>query len=566
MSKEWKQRSYSLSEEAALLQAGYGEVISRLLSQRGITADKAREFLDADPAGLSSVSTLHGLRKATTIMLEGALMGSSVAVIGDYDVDGVLSTVMMKSICDDLHMPFKAFLPSRFDHGYGLNEKTYNSFMEECGSTLPDILITCDCGTSSEKWVRKLKDAGIKKVLVIDHHIVEESNFSKSADAVVNWRLGGKEMCAAGHVFFLAKALKEAASDVSVDAVAAYAAIATIADVTPVKGDNRIIVRHGLKMIKDAHAIGLSMLTTNCKIDYRNISQEDVSFKIAPRINAPGRMSHCKLSYDMVVETDYVIAMEKAKDVEELNVERRAVQQQIEKDCVVKIGEKFEGGGILAVDKNWHTGVIGIVASQVARKYGVPCVLIGGHDGILKGSGRSIEGVNIKAIMDRCNHLFSGYGGHEMAAGATLRQEFEATAGQEFDDACKAHCLAHQKVAKDNLYDMELTPSEMTRTVGLEIAGKMHPYCDDGNPEPCFMVRNLEIEEVKVKEGGDWRMVIISGSVSGQKIPMKMKVFSDEFGEDLIGKKVDMVFTFPQKDDHQWGMDLTIVDVKVIGE
>lgn len=566
MIKQWKQRSHNPANEASLLQAGHGNVISRLLSQRGITVDKAREFLDADPGGLSPVSTLHGLRKAVTIMLQGSLNGSSVIVIGDYDVDGVISTVMMKSICDDLHMPFKAFLPSRFDHGYGLNEKTYNSFMELYGSNLPDILVTCDCGTSSEKWVKKFKEAGIKKVLVIDHHIVEDSQFSKSADTVVNWRLGGNEMCAAGHVFFLAKALKEAASDVSVDSVAAYAAIATIADVTPVKGDNRIIVRHGLKMIKDAKAVGLSMLATKCKVDFRNLSQEDVAFKIAPRINAPGRMSHCVLSYDMMVETDYVSAMEKANDVEALNLQRRAVQQQIEKDCVAQIGEDFKGGGILAVNKDWHTGVIGIVASQVSRKYGVPCVLIGGHDGILKGSGRSIQGVNIKAIMDRCNHLFSGYGGHEMAAGATLKQEFELTAGKEFEEACTAHITEHKVIEKDNLYDMDLSPSEMTRGVGLDIAGKMHPYCEDGNPEPVFMVRNLDVEDVKVKEGGDWRMVIITGSVSGQKVPMKMKAFSDDWGDNLVGKRVNMAFTFPQKDDPQWGMDLTIIDIEEIGE
>jgi single-stranded-DNA-specific exonuclease len=418
MAKEWKQRPHDLSLESDLLKAGYTPLISRLLSQRGVTADKARAFLDASPAYLSPVSSLHGIRKATTIMLKGSLVGESVAVIGDYDVDGVLSTAMMKSICDDLHMPFRAFLPSRFDHGYGLNNRTVTSFLEQCGSTLPDILVTCDCGTSSEKWVKHLKQAGIGKILVIDHHIVEEQSLSLSADAVVNWRLGGSEMCAAGHVFFLARALKEAAAEVNVDALAAYAAVATIADVTPIKGDNRIIVRNGLKMFQDSTSVGLSMLAAKCELDHRNISQEDVSFKIAPRINAPGRMSHCNLSYDLVTETDYATAMEKANEIESINMNRRAVQQKIEEDCVGMIGEGFTGNGILVMDKAWHTGVIGIVAAGIARRYGVPCILMGEMNGEIKGSGRSIPGVNIKAIMDRCCHMFEGYGGHEAAAGS----------------------------------------------------------------------------------------------------------------------------------------------------
>ena len=135
--------------ETGLIQAGYSPVFSRLLAQRGIPASRAKAFLDADPAYLSPVSSLHDIRKASTIILTSSLAGGSMAVIGDYDVDGVLSTAMMKSICDDLHMPFRAFLPSRFDHGYGLNARTVATFLEFCGPNLPDILVACDCGTSS---------------------------------------------------------------------------------------------------------------------------------------------------------------------------------------------------------------------------------------------------------------------------------------------------------------------------------------------------------------------------------------------------------------------------------
>jgi single-stranded DNA-specific DHH superfamily exonuclease len=141
------------------------------------------------------------------------------------------------------------------------------------------------------------------------------------------------------------------------------------------------------------------------------------------------------------------------------------------------------------------------------------------------------------------------------------RLGLEESAGKEFDEACRIHRLENLVPQADHLYDMEVTPSEMTRSVGVELSTRMHPYCEDDNPEPVFMVRNVTINSVKVREGADWRLVVMTGSSGGQEIPMRMKMFTDDHGEELVGRNVDIVFSFPQRDDPRWGMDISVVEI-----
>ena len=546
----WKQKRYEKEKESIIAQKGIHGILARLMSQRNIDADLSFSFLDADYNGLSHPYKLHDVEKAVNIFIEVAKNKGTVSVIGDYDADGIISSTMLKELCNTFGLQCNVFLPSRIDHGYGLNQKTIKAFAESL-KKIPDLLIITDCGMNNSPQINELRGLGIKKIIVIDHHEGSGDNISLNADALVTWHLsdGFNEMCACGEVFQFIRGIRWVTKKVNPIEFLTYAAIGTVADVSPVIGDNRIIVRQGLTEYSINHVAGagLKALLKQSNIHITALTQEDIAFKIAPKINAVGRMFHPDSVYHLLVERNVSSAENLAEHITKYNEERKLVQSQIEKEAKLSIVPSDNLHGILTYNKNWHIGVVGIVASRIAETYNCPSLVVGYKDGVWKGSGRSINGIHIKKILDTCPEIFAGYGGHAGAVGLTLKEDMIDKAPSIFNDACEKYLRVHQVENKSlKMFDAHLKPQAITKEVGEEII-KLSPYCNTNNPEPVFKLSNVKIVESKFIEKETWRLLKFKVEKDGFQVPYSFKTFSPPCGSEIEGRLANIFFSFPQK-------------------
>lgn len=547
----WQKRAYNKDIEETFVKQGQHKLIARLLAQRNLILDNSEDFTKPSYKKMSDPNSLVGIKEAVEIFCQTVLKKQSVAIIGDYDVDGIISTVMLSTICKTLGVECKIFLPSRLDHGYGLNPKTISAFIEKM-KTPPYLLMIADCGSNNEAEIVKLKEFGIKKVVILDHHLIDEQKMSKSADALVNWRLqSSEEMCACGEVFQFIRALGKLTKKINPVEYLTYAAIGTIADMSPIIGDNRIIVRRGLSQEAINYVVsnGLNSLIRKSKIFSDSLTQEDIHFKIAPRINASGRLLVPDISYNLLIEEDPSMADLMADRLSEHNENRKFLQRNIASEAEKMVKDNLDQyeNGILVYNSNWHIGVVGIVASRLTETFHKPAIVIGGHNGLLKGSGRSIKGVNIKEVLDNCpDEMFEGYGGHEMAVGLTLKQDFISKANKEFNNACKKY-FDHYNIEKPvRYYDVELKPQTISEDTVHLLLGTMYPYCPHNNPEPIFKLSDVEVLEAELIEFSGLKSLSFVVQKGGFVVPFKMRYFTTTIGSEIGGMTVDLYFNLPQ--------------------
>jgi single-stranded-DNA-specific exonuclease len=562
------QRQFNHEVEQFLKKNEKKPLLARLLSQRKIP--DIDNFLNPPSKAhlhLRNLAQIRNLKETCDLLIEVKKNNGSASVIGDYDVDGIMSSYMVKRICEILDVECNVFLPSRFEHGYGLNAQTLASFLAfTVENKTPELLLILDCGSSSEKEIRKLKSFGIKKIAIIDHHIFKEENFSKSADTVVNWRMNenSEEMCTCGLVYLLASLMFDEAH-LSIDNVLELlflAAIGTIADVTPIIGDNRIIVKQGLSFFNNClTSKGLSTLIGLCKLNNKTITQEQVGFRLAPRLNAVGRLGSPQEAFDLLVSKDKDEIDDIIQVLEITNKNRQEIQGSILEEAIGMFNEKEMEYGILLVNPKWNIGVVGVVASEIAEKFHKPTVVIGREKGVLKGSGRSIKGISLIKILDLCSEMFDKYGGHDYAAGVALKKKYLDKSIKMFNDACqKVFVEENKNCNKEVFYDAVLKPSSISEDT-YKIVNLLYPYCDINNPEPVFKLSEVAVSLVDRKENPNWVLSILK--IDG--INFKFKTFSEEIGCcKEFGKKANVYFKFPQSYDEKWGMQLDVVGIEVI--
>ena len=560
MTSEWK--SIQLYPDEGL---HHNRVASTLLSSRNLKCSES--FLNPSFKDFSNPSSIYGCTEVAESFSKAIRDKLNIAVIGDYDVDGVVSASMLKMFFQAFNIPCHIFLPHRIEQGYGLTQKTMDAFLNDC-SFKPDVVIAADCGTSSENEISKLKDSGVKTVLVIDHHKANEGMFCKSADAVMNWRLGsGEETCTAGQIFHLARLYsktyipkgKKFPSELS--AFLPMAALAIVADVMPIVGDNRIIVRKGLERMSTAPA-GLVALAEKCGlIENGSITQKDIGFRMAPKINAAGRIDSPVGAFDLVMEDDSFLAEKHVEDLNKWNKERQVIQKDITEEAIEQAKQSGFKNGILVYNPGWHVGVVGIVASRLVDEFGVPAIVIGESEGKRKGSARSVQGVSVKTVMDGCSRIFDGYGGHDMAAGCSLKEDYYDTAAKEFDDACLKWYEEHGRPITKQNYDMELEISDLNLETAKALKETLYPYCDISNPEPIFKLSNASIADLKVKEGDTWKLTKFKCRKGGKETKLGFATFSSDFDDVVKRGDVDVYFSFGQNTDGDWPPDLEVVDI-----
>ncbi len=419
--------------------------VGKILAARGFeNAASAGKFLDAKFSDLNDPFRIPDMKKAVDRIRVALKKNEKVTVFGDFDTDGITATAVLVKVLRQLGADVIGMLPDRLSEGYGFSVAALNRCVETCK---PDLIITTDCGTSSHDAVMVAKKLDID-VIITDHHVVNGKVVD--AFAVVNPECGDnpddKLLAGVGVAYKLCDALikdfennGDDVAGVDLESILDLVAIGTISDVVPLLADNRILVKYGLKRINTKPCPGLSALVKISKID-SVMTCYHIGFQLAPRLNASGRLGNADKALDLVLSTDRQVAFDLARELDGINKKRRIIENEILEAAVEDVDRRFDANhtfGIVTGKEKWHVGVIGIVASRISGRYHRPSIVIGfADDGIGRGSCRSVSGVNMVEVLDKCKDLLETFGGHEMAAGITIKQDNLVAFRRRFNEVC----------------------------------------------------------------------------------------------------------------------------------
>jgi len=422
-----------------------------------------------------------------------------IAVFGDYDADGVTSTALLSTVLIRMGGDVVGFLPSRFEDGYGLSGGALERCIEQ---HKPSVIITVDCGTNSVDSVVAAAQAGID-VIVTDHHAPAEEVAKPLA--LINPMLSQDEpvrmLAGVGVAFKLCHALikqaridlPEAAEGVDLRDWLDLVALGTVADVALLRGENRILVRHGLVQLTRAGRAGVEALKNVAKVR-GDVDAYHIGFVLGPRINAAGRLASGHTALDLLVSEDPDVCRTLAHELDDANKERREIEDDIRAAAEEQIDASFDPGeafGLVAAGVDWHVGTIGIVASRLVAKYQRPAIVIGiDEEGHGRGSGRSVEGLNLVEMLDACEDLLEAHGGHAMAAGLNIRAENVEAFRERFNGLCAAQ-LKGTDLRPAQRVDAWISLGEVDREL-YDQSLRLKP-CGMGNPKPVWGARHVQV-------------------------------------------------------------------------
>ncbi|HSH37402.1 MAG TPA: single-stranded-DNA-specific exonuclease RecJ, partial [Chthoniobacterales bacterium] len=467
--------------------------IAALLQRKGFTcADDVTAFLRPRLRSLGDPFLLPNLSAAVARILEAIDRRERIVLFGDYDVDGVTSLALLNDMLQAYGAAPELFLPLRMEEGYGLSRESVERCWEQHH---PELLVAVDCGTSSGAEIEELRRRGTD-VIVLDHH--EPKAALPECVAVVNPKISDgcafRYLCSVGVVFKVCHALLKtrAIDGFELKSRLDLVALGTVADIVPLQGENRILVHHGMRQLGQTERVGVRKLMEVAGVR-APICTEHIGFRLGPRLNAAGRLATAEKALRLLTTADEVEAAELAALLDVQNRERQAVEKEIFAAADEQVARNFDAtsdAAIVVGAREWHPGVLGIVASRLVRKYHRPAIVIGFEaDGLGKGSGRSIEGLSLVEALTRCGKWLEKYGGHEMAAGLTIREENLASFAEEFRRAARELLSDEQLQPCINL-DHELTLAELNWIL-LEWHDALQPF-GSGNPQPTFFARAVE--------------------------------------------------------------------------
>jgi single-stranded-DNA-specific exonuclease len=494
---------------------------AQLLVNRGITTiDEARAFLNPSLQHLHDPFLMRGMSEAVDRLIRAIRAQESIVIYGDYDVDGMTATSVLSWFFRDIGIPVPYYLPHRMREGYGLNAEAIHK-LAAAGTR---VLITVDCGITGHEEVQLARRLGMD-VIVTDHHQVPPT--LPDAVAVLNPHQAecpypAKELAGVGVAFKLVTALRSRLREDTAWAGKLpnlrrhldLVALGTIADVAPLSGENRVLVRHGLQELTHSQKLGVQTLKRSARVAEQAIGPRQVGFTLAPRLNATGRLAAAKAGVELLLSDDPARAEKLACYLESMNSERQAVQAQIyeeAKAAIATAGGMDDCGAIVLASERWHPGVVGIVASKLVEEYGRPTVLIGLDGDTGKGSGRSIAAFHLYNALVACQEHLVGFGGHEHAAGIRINR----TQVRAFQEALNQ--VARERLTEDDycplLYiDAEVRLEEVDDTL-LDFIERLEPF-GEGNPQPVFCARAVQVvgePAVVGKERQHLRMTVRQG-------------------------------------------------------
>lgn len=479
-------------------------IVALIASARGYTDPASlEEFLSDEPC-FDDPRNLSDIEKAADIINSYIENGSRIAVYGDYDCDGITSTVLMFSYLKSRGADCVYYIPDRFDEGYGMN----TGAVEKLAGEGIKLLITVDNGIACHNEIKRAKELGMS-VVVTDHHLPKET--LPQADAVVDphrvdCRSEFKEICGAEVAFKLICVLEEREPEELLPYYSDLLSVALTADVMPLIYENRAIVKYGIEKLKRSPLTGFSALMSVAAIQRDNISAGRIAFGIAPRINAAGRMGSAARAVELLLSDNMLNALGIANEIDDDNSERQRIEKEIFSEASAEIEKKgyFYDRVIVVDGEGWHNGVLGIVASRITERYGCPSIVISRNGNAASGSGRSIEGFSLYDAINAASDTLSKFGGHELAAGISLSSD-NIPAFREKINEYASGCDFVPPVLK---LDCKLNPSGLTVELA-EALKELEPF-GQGNPSPLFGVYGVELVRINPIGGGKHLRLIFS--------------------------------------------------------
>ncbi len=550
----------------------YSQFLLNILAGRNLTSEEEIiSFLNPTLKDLRDCMMLPGIEQGIKRVKEAIRKKENILVFGDYDADGIISASLIYKFLKKLKLNVEAYIPDRFSEGYGLNLDFFKKISSEGKYNL---IICVDCGTNSVEVQKFIQDNPGPDVIVCDHHNrsidfdIKQENY-----IIINPKLRGsgypfKHLSGAGVTFkFIIGVLRKLGSNYKkkfnkdyLTTLLDLVAISTIADVMPLVDENRIMVKKGLRMLKKTINPGLEKMIGTVVKDKKNINEYDIGFIIAPRLNAAGRIKNAESSFNLLTGEGDILD-EIVNDLNSFNEERQSIQ----KDILNEIIESYDFDKIIAekrifIDKskNWNEGVLGIVASDIVKKFNIPAILFKESEGKLKGSGRSTDKFDLYGNLISCSNLFDNFGGHRAACGISMDvSNFETFYKSMVEIAYKN--IKAGDIEKKFIYDLELDFSAINEKILKEI-DLLKPF-GAGNPVPSFVTGNCEIVGFSYLMEG--RHVKLKLRQAGAIIDAIMFKIDKKVREKTkIGSKINILYKI---EENIWGdfktVQLVIIDL-----
>ncbi len=545
MDKKWN----ILSSETLLVkklseELNVSEIIARLLVIRGITTYKeAEEFFRPKISDLHNPFLMKGMEKAVDRMHLAILNNERILIYGDYDVDGTTSVAMMYDFLQKRTKNIEYYIPCRNNEGYGLSIKAINFAKQQKIS----LVITLDCGIGAIKQIEYANQIGLD-IIICDHHKPKEE--IPKAIAILNPKQKDclypyKELsgCGVGFKFIQAFSLFMKEPFSSIKEYLDLLVVSIAADIVDVTGENRILAFYGLKQINFAPRVGLKLL-----IKYlgkkSDINMTDILFGIAPRINAAGRINHANKAVEILKTKDILQANQIANEIEEHNKFRKEIEKKITNEALEMIDVNKKS--TVVFNKNWHKGVIGIVASRLIENHYKPTIVLAEKDGFFIGSGRSVRGFDLYEAISKCSYLCENFGGHKYAAGVTIRKKNLIKFAVEFEKTVSSKIKKEQLIPKIDI-DMQIEIQDINDKL-FRIIKQFEPF-GPKNPKPVFSAENNIDNGYAKKIGKDKEHLKINIKTKSNTIGGIGFGLGNRFDHLIKGKAFDVCFSLAE---NQW--------------
>ena len=568
-------------------QLGISDTVAKLMVNRGIyNLDIAKEYLSSSIGELHNPTDMLGMSGAVELMRNSIIKGEKILIVGDYDVDGVISTYVLYTAISKCGGNVSFHIPDRIKEGYGINE----SIIKKASEDNIDIIITCDNGIAAIEQVKLAKELGIK-VIITDHHdvpFIEEDNVRKyvvpEADYVLNPKQENcnyefDKICGAGVAYkFIQCLYKEfnIPNEELYDLIQ-YVAIATVCDVVDLVSENRILVKEGLKRINNTSNIGLRALFKETGLEGKEITVYSLGFVIGPSINASGRLEQAEWALKLLITKDKNEAEELAKKLNELNKDRQELTQTGLEEAIkiIEANNMAKDKVLVVYLEDVHESIAGIIAGRIREKYNLPTIILTkAHEGA-KGSGRSIEEYNMFEELLKCKDLLGKFGGHPMAAGMSIPSENIDKFREKLNEVTT---LSDEDIIPKVSIDMPLPINKINYKLIDEIA-LLEPY-GKGNPKPNFAVKGLMVKAARIlgKNNNVLKLNLTDGylNIDGiyfGDIEVALEIIKNKFGEYEYNKmlngqtnmvKIDIVY-FPDINEYNGrkSVQLLIQNIRV---
>mgnify|MGYP004461568889 CR=1 FL=1 len=513
------------------------KLLLSIIINRNIREEDIEVFLNPTRNNFHDPFLMPDMEIAVERIIKAINNKEKIIIYGDYDVDGITSITVLKSFFEDRGIKVDQYIPNRLAEGYGLNKPA----IDEIAKNNYNLMITVDCGISGIEEIEYANSLGLE-IIVTDHHEVGDK--LPNAIAVVDAKRKDnqypcRDLAGVGVVFKLIQAIgiKLGLEEKEYLKYLDIVCVGTISDIVPLVDENRVIAKLGLMLVKQTKNMGLKSLLISS--GYKNIDSNTISFGVAPRINACGRMGHADEALKLFLSKDIYEVNELTKKLNDYNSLRQEKEKAIYKDAInqIETNKLNEKNAIIIAGENWHHGVIGIVSSKITELYFKPSILLCYEDDLAKGSGRSIPGFDLHEALMKCQSTIEKFGGHSMAVGITIKRDKFEKFKKEFEEVA-TEAKIDEIIPIINI-DAKINLSEINKEMVASLK-QLEPF-GEGNKTPIFAFKNLKIDSIRaLSEGKHIKMTLKDGNVIINAIGFNLGYLADEY---RIGDKIDVVGT-----------------------